>query len=74
MSKSSKKSQYRVGNWSEYGTALKQRGSLTFWINEDIIENGSIRRKLDAFVAQPHIFQSVSKRYSDVAIELMAKL
>jgi transposase len=28
------KQKYRIENWSEYNNALKQRGSLTFWIEE----------------------------------------
>lgn len=28
------KKKYRITNWSEYNTALKQRGSLTIWIEE----------------------------------------
>ena len=41
MSKQNKKPQsrqkalYRVKNWSEYDTALVQRGSITFWIADD---------------------------------------
>jgi hypothetical protein len=25
-------------NWSEYNAGLKQRGSLTFWLWEDVLE------------------------------------
>lgn len=32
------KSQYRIRNWSEYNAGLKQRGSLTFWIEESVLE------------------------------------
>ena len=28
------KKQYKVRNWKEYNNALKQRGSLTFWIED----------------------------------------
>lgn len=66
MSKSSKKSQYRVRNWSEYDAALKQRGSLTFWMAEDMIEQWLNKEKTGR--------KGASKRYSDVAIELMATL
>ena len=34
----SKKSKYRVTNWREYNASLKQRGSLTFWISDDIAD------------------------------------
>jgi len=29
-----RKRQYRIRNWKEYNQALKQRGSLTFWLDE----------------------------------------
>jgi IS5 family transposase len=29
-----RKRQYRIRNWGEYNQALKQRGSLTFWVDE----------------------------------------
>jgi hypothetical protein len=62
--KTKPKPSYRVRNWSEYDTALKQRGSLTFWIDEAVIagwinEQRSGRR-------------GASKHYSDGAIALMA--
>lgn len=30
---------YRIRNWSEYDAALKQRGSITFWVSEEAIAN-----------------------------------
>lgn len=36
--KTKPKPSYRIRNWSEYDAALKQRGSLTFWIDEAVIE------------------------------------
>lgn len=30
------KTLYRVENWSEYEKALVQRGSITFWLSEDV--------------------------------------
>jgi hypothetical protein len=33
------KRQYRIRNWKEYDAALKQRGSLTFWVSEDVLAN-----------------------------------
>lgn len=30
-----KKTQYKVKNWSEYNKALKKRGSITIWIDEE---------------------------------------
>lgn len=32
------KQQYKVTNWKEYNKALKQRGSVTLWIPDDITE------------------------------------
>jgi hypothetical protein len=29
---------YRIRNWSEYNAGLKQRGSLTFWIDESVLQ------------------------------------
>jgi IS5 family transposase len=33
-----KKSTYRIRNWSEYNPSLKQRGSLTFWVSDDVLQ------------------------------------
>lgn len=33
-----KKKQYRIRNWKQYNQALVERGSLTFWIDEDSLE------------------------------------
>ena len=33
------KKKYRVLNWRDYNQALKQRGSLTFWISDDLESN-----------------------------------
>ena len=32
------KSRYKVKNWREYNRSLKNRGSLTLWMSEDVIE------------------------------------
>jgi hypothetical protein len=34
-----KKVSYKVTNWRDYNAALKQRGSLTVWLSEDLDEN-----------------------------------
>jgi len=36
--KTKAKANDRVRNWKEYNAALKQRGSITFWVNETVIE------------------------------------
>jgi hypothetical protein len=62
--KTKPKPSYRIRNWSEYDAALKQRGSLTFWIDEAVIV-GWIN-------AQKSGRRGGSKHYSDGAIALMA--
>lgn len=37
--KSRKKTIYRVNNWAEYNASLVQRGSITLWIDEDVLES-----------------------------------
>lgn len=32
-----KKTKYRIRNWRNYNRSLRQRGSLTFWISEDLL-------------------------------------
>lgn len=34
-----KKTKYRLRNWKEYNRSLRNRGSLTFWIKQDLIDN-----------------------------------
>ncbi|NEP73274.1 MAG: IS5 family transposase [Okeania sp. SIO2G4] len=65
-SKSRSKSKYRVSNWSEYDASLKQRGSLTFWLTDEVIEQWVNHKKTGR--------RGASKTYSDVAIELMVAL
>lgn len=54
------KQQYRVRNWSEYNLALKQRGSLTFWVSEEAIEQW--------LNTEPSEQLGAPKTYSDIAI------
>ena len=51
---------YRIRNWSEYSAGLKQRGSLTFWLDEEAIANWEVEAKSGR--------RGASKTYSDVAI------
>jgi len=60
------KTKYRLRNWREYNRALVQRGSLTMWITEDVVQIW-------------HAVELESKRghprtYSDTAIVTMATL
>lgn len=54
------KQQYRVCNWSEYNLALRQRGSLTFWVSEEAIEQW--------LNTEPSAQLGAPKTYSDIAI------
>lgn len=36
--KRKKKQQYRIRNWNQYNKALMNRGSITFWFDEDAIQ------------------------------------
>jgi hypothetical protein len=55
---------YRIRNWSEYNAALKQRGSLTFWMDEAVLEQWVIPE----LSGKP----GASNFYSDLAIRTMA--
>lgn len=58
------KTKYRIRNWTDYNRSLEQRGSLTFWISEQAIENWLITEKTGN--------RGASRRYSDLAIQTMA--
>jgi Transposase DDE domain len=60
------KTQYRIRNWTEYNAALKQRGSLTFWVSEDAVKQWLETEKTGQ--------RGASRTYSDRAIEVMAIL
>ncbi|WP_445627651.1 IS5 family transposase [Nostoc sp. DSM 114167] len=54
------KAQYKVKNWNAYDAALKQRGSITFWVNEEVIEQWRNQQKTGR--------KGASNYYSDVAM------
>lgn len=58
------KTTYRIRNWAEYDTSLRQRGSLTFWISQELLENWTTKKKTGARGASP--------TYTDAAIETLA--
>ena len=58
------KATYRIRNWTEYDTSLRQRGSLTFWISTDLLENWTTKEKTGERGASP--------TYTDAAIETLA--
>lgn len=55
---------YRIRNWPEYDISLRQRGSLTFWLSADLLEQWTTKEKTGGRGASP--------LYTDQAIELMA--
>jgi hypothetical protein len=54
------KAQYKVKNWNAYDAALKQRGSITFWVNEEVIEQWHNQQKTGK--------KGASNYYSDTAM------
>ena len=63
MSEQTPKKQYRIRNWGKYNAALKQRGSLTFWIDDDVIAGWLNDQKSGK--------RGASNFYSDLAIATM---
>lgn len=61
-----KKCQYRLRNWSDYNRSLTKRGSLTFWISQDLIDNW-IEEQLTGE-------RGSSPQYTDAAIRAMASV
>jgi hypothetical protein len=55
-----------IRNWSDYNAGLKQRGSLTFWIDEAVL-SGWVEPELSGKRGE-------SRYYSDVAIATMATI
>ncbi len=65
--KTKAKASYRIiRNWSEYDAALKQRGSVTFWLSEEVIGQWRLEQKTGR--------RGASNYYSDVAIATMATI
>ena len=58
------KARYHIRNWPEYDTSLRQRGSLTFWISQELIDNWTTTEKSGHRGASP--------TYTDAAIETLA--
>ena len=59
-------SQRRIRNWSEYNKGLKQRGSLTFWISPEVLDNWEVKEKTGKPGSTP--------TYSNQAIVTMVSL
>ena len=64
--KSKSKSLYRLKNWSEYDASLKQRGSLTFWLTPEVVQEWLNHTKTGG--------RGASSNYSDTAIEFMVTI
>ena len=41
-------SRYKIRNWKQYEAALIQRGSISFWINDDAIDQGILHKGIGA--------------------------
>ena len=61
-----KKTTYRIRNWSDYNRSLRERGSLTFWISQELIDTW--------IVTQPSGGRGRSMQYSEAAIIALASL
>lgn len=59
----SKKPQYRIRNWSQYNRSLVQRGSITFWFDEESLKNW--------FETQSSGKRGRPPKYSDLAIQCL---
>jgi hypothetical protein len=66
MTTESPKAQYRIRNWSAYNAALKQRGSLTVWVDEEVLAGWSNTEKSGK--------RGASQTYSDLAIATMSTM
>ncbi len=61
-----KKCQYRIRNWSKYNRSLRNRGSLTFWISDELIDNWIEEEKTGERGSSP--------TYTDEAIRAIATI
>ena len=66
MTTEATKSQYRIRNWREYNEALKQRGSLTFWIDDEVLDGWLNTTQTGK--------RGASATYSDLAIATMSTM
>lgn len=61
-----RKGTYKIRNWRKYNESLVQRGSITFWFGDDVIQQWHHRNK-EAKVGHPFV-------YSDTAVECLLVL
>lgn len=57
------KSSYKITNWKKYNESLVQRGSITFWFRDDVIDDWNHTNE-ESKVGRPFV-------YSDTAIECL---
>lgn len=55
------KGKYKIRNWHQYNAGLKQRGALTVWISEEVLER---------WCWQGEKKKGGQRVYSDLAIEV----
>jgi hypothetical protein len=60
------KAKYKLSNWNAYDAALKQRGSITFWVSEEVVEQWRNEKKTGR--------KGASNYYNDVAIATMGTI
>ena len=58
---------YRITNWKEYNLALKKRGSLTIWLNDDINQHWYASSNISHKQGRP-------LKYSQTCIECLLSL
>ncbi|MDV2997923.1 MAG: hypothetical protein N4J56_008062 [Chroococcidiopsis sp. SAG 2025] len=63
MMKTKAKESYQIRNWNAYDAALKQRGSITFWVDEAVIKQWHNEQKTGR--------RGASNYYSETAIATM---
>lgn len=61
-----RKGTYKITNWRQYNESLVQRGSITFWFSQDVIENWH-HANVQPKVGHPFV-------YSDTAVECLLVL
>ncbi len=66
MTEETSKTEYRIRHWREYDAALKNRGSLTFWVDDEVLSGWLNEQKTGK--------RGASKTYSDLAIATMSTL
>ncbi|NJL46191.1 MAG: hypothetical protein HC929_00090 [Leptolyngbyaceae cyanobacterium SM2_5_2] len=66
MATEATKTQYRIRNWRAYDAALKQRGRLTFWIDEAVLKGWVNLDKTGE--------RGASRTYSNIATATMSTM